>query len=294
LAVREEDAEDTLAEAIFGKGRFFGARAGAFLLTLLALGVAPVSAQDTPVSPKLALLAFFLDSTETQEAGTGLLGVTISQRQTRDGKEWEVPAVSYTYGLTRRVDVSLSVPYTRSDYGEDYRISGIGDCFLSLKLRVRDAEGTRLGVAFEPTLEILGEGSLSAGELGPGKHNLALPVIVQRGFGPVSVFGEAGYITRGAVFAGVGLDTALMPKVGLGVNLVYSRATSDSALNQEYGLLKSRADATVGVYYIASPRLAFLVSAGRTLTEIDANGTRRIVNVGVTYRWPARRQRRRR
>ncbi len=274
---------------------FSKARTSAWLLALFGCAAQPALAQDAaPVSPKLSLLAFFLDSTETQEAGTGLLGVTVSQRQTLDGKEWEMPAVSYTYGLNRRLDVSVSVPYTRAEYGADYRLSGIGDCFLSVKARVRDADGARLGVAFEPTLEVLGEGSLSAGELGPGKYNLALPIILQRSVGRVSVFGEAGYITRGALFAGVGLDTAVVPKVGLGANLVYSRATGDSALNQEWGLLRSRADMTVGVYYVASPRLAFLLSAGRTVTEIDANATRRIVNVGMTYRWPASAARRRR
>lgn len=255
-------------------------------LVVALLGSAPAVAQ-APASPgsegQVAVLAFFLDSIHTQPMTTGQLGITASRRRSPDGTEWMIPALHLVYGVTERLDFSFSVPYSRGTYGESFRVHGLGDRYISAKLRLRDATDGQLGVAVEPTLEVLGEGSLAAGANGPGKHNLALPVILQRTLGPFNVFGETGYISRGAVFAGLGVDTALAPRLGVGVNLLWSWATGDSPLNQQYGLLRSRTDVLVGAYYVASPRWTVLVSGGRTVSALDPNGTRNIVNVGLNY-----------
>ena len=171
-----------------------------------------------PIPGRVATLAFFLDSTDTLEQGTLWFTSVATYRRAPGGKELDIPAVGISFGLARRVQVDFSIPYFRTEYGSDFRMNGIGDKFLSAKFRVRDADSGKLGIAFEPTLEILGKGSLAAGELGPKKYNVALPVIIQKNFSRFNLYSEVGYITRGAVFVGVGSDAPIYRKLGGGIN----------------------------------------------------------------------------
>jgi len=237
-------------------------------------------AQDQPVllPGRVATLAFFLDSVDTVEPQAILFSNIFTYRRAPDGKELDIPAVAVAYGLNRRVQVDFSVPYFRSDYGPDFRLSGIGDRFLSTKIRVLD----------DPTLEILGKSSLAAGPQGPKKYNFALPIILQKNFSYFNLYAETGYITRGALFACVGADGALVKRLGLAVNILYSRSTKFTELSQEFGLLKSRVDAVVGIYYIVNPHFSLFTSGGRTISAIDQNGTQYIVNFGINLNFKLR------
>jgi hypothetical protein len=200
----------------------------------------------------------------------------------------DIPAIGASIGLARRIQVDFSIPYFRTEYESGFRMSGLGDKFLSMKIRVRDAESGGIGLAFEPVLEILGKASLAAGELGPNKYNVALPVIVQKNLRSLNLYGEAGYITRGAVFGGLGADRAVLKHLGGGANLLYSRATSFNELSREFGLLRSRLDGNLSLYYVFNPRFSVFASAGKTLSELDAIGTSHIVNVGVNVNFNVR------
>ncbi|MEW5977605.1 MAG: hypothetical protein AB1898_17565 [Acidobacteriota bacterium] len=237
--------------------------------------------EASPVPGSISTLAFFLDSTDTLEPHAVWISNILTYRQAQDGKEIDLPALAVSYGIHSEIQVSFSIPYFRSKYGSDFRINGIGDKFLSVKFQALNADRRPIGLAFEPVIEILGKGSLAAGELGPGKYNLALPILVQKNFERFSLFGEAGYITRRAAFAGIGFDAAVAPKVGVMLNLLYSKSTSFSELSREFGLLQSRADANVGLYYVFKPNLSLFVSGGRTITELDPVGTRYILNFGL-------------
>jgi hypothetical protein len=255
-----------------------------------------VSAQEEPLSVpgRVATLAFFLDSTDTLEPGTFWFTNVFTYRKAPSGKELDIPALSVGFGLARRVQIDFSIPYFRTEYGPDFRMSGIGDKFLSAKIRVRDADSGGLGLAFEPVLEILGKSSLAAGELGPKKYNVALPVIVQKNFSRFNLFSEAGYITRGAVFAGLGGDAQIYRRLGGGINVLYSRATRFSDLSREFGLLRSRVDANLGLYYTFHPRFSVFASAGRTLSRMDAIATSYILNLGLNFNFNVRDLHRRR
>jgi hypothetical protein len=117
--------------------------------------------------------------------------------------------------------------------------------------------------------------------MGPGKYNFALPLIVQKNFSRFNLYGEGGYITRGALFAGLGADGAVAKGLGLGFNLLYSRSTRFNELTQQFGLLKSRVDATMGFYYILNSHLSLFTSGGRTISAMDPNGTSYILNFGM-------------
>jgi hypothetical protein len=255
-----------------------------------------LSAQEEPlpVPGRVATLAFFLDSTDTLEPGTVWFTNVFTYRKAPGGKEIDIPAVGVSFGLARRVQIDFSIPYFRTRYGSDFRMNGIGDKFLSAKIRIRDADSGKFGVALEPTLEILGKGSLAAGELGPKKYNVALPIIVQKNFSRFNLYGEAGYITRGAVFAGMGSDAPIYRRLGGGINVLYSRATRFNDLSREFGLLRSRVDANLGLYYVFHPRFSIFASGGRTLSRMDAIATSYILNLGLNFNFNVRDLHRRR
>jgi hypothetical protein len=240
------------------------------------------------------MLAFFLDSTDTLEKGTIWFTNVFTYRRAPGGKEIDIPAVGVSFGLTRRVQIDFSIPYFRAKYGSDFRMNGIGDKFLSAKIRVRDADSGGLGIAFEPVLEILGKGSLAAGEQGPKKYNVALPVIVQKNFSRFNVYSEAGYITRGAIFAGVGGDAPIYRRLGGGINVIYSRATRFNDLSREFDLQRSRLDGNLSLYYMFHPRFSVFVSGGKTLSSMDAIATRYIFNLGLNFNFNVRDLHRRR
>jgi hypothetical protein len=241
-----------------------------------------LSQQSTVTSPvRVASLAFFLDSTDTIEQRSISLGTTFTRRQSPTGEELDIPALSISYGLLRQIQVDFSIPYFKAEYGPDFQLDGIGDSFLSAKFRVLDADSRPLGLAFEPTLEILGKASLAAGDLGPRKYNWAFPVILQKNFTHLNLYGEAGYITRGAVFTGIGGDGAVLKHLGLSWNILYSRATEYTELSRLYDLQRSRVDGNVGFYYVFNPQFSIFGSAGRTLSGMDAISTQYIVNLGM-------------
>ena len=261
-----------------------------FLYCFLILNPLTLFAQQQPppLPGRVATLAFFLDSVDTIEPGVVWISNIFTYRKSPSGKELDVPALAVSYGLNRRLQVDFSIPYFRAEYGPDFQLNGMGDSFLSAKIRAIDSDSHPLGVAFEPVLEILGNASLAAGDQGPKKYNLALPIILQKNFSHLNFYGEAGYITRGAVFAGVAGDGALYQKLGLSVNILYSRATRFGELSQQYGLVRSRVDGIIGLYYVLAPRFSVFASGGRTLTAMDPISTSYIFNVGLNVNFNLR------
>jgi hypothetical protein len=258
------------------------------LVSLLAPGTLSAQEEPLPVPGRVATLAFFLDSVDTLEPGTIWFTNILTYRKAPAGKELDVPALGISFGVHRRVQVDFSIPYFRTQYGSDFRMSGLGDKFLSAKFRVLDPDSHAMGLAFEPVLEVLGKASLAAGDLGPKKYNVALPIILQKNFSRFSLYSETGYITRGAVFTGLGGDGALFRRLGATVNVLYSRAIAFNELSREFGLRRSRVDANVGLYYVFHPRFSVFASAGRTLTRMDAISTSYILNLGINVNFKLR------
>jgi hypothetical protein len=257
------------------------------LLLPLLLGARPALAQDTPTSTEriAQLFFFFFDSVDTQEPGVTNHCVMLGQRRTPNGDQSAWASASGALGIGQRVEARYAVSLPVASGGGDHRGIRIGDSSLSLKMRVRDSGGTRVGLALQPTLEILGQDSLWAKERGPHKYNLALPLIAQRTVWRLPIRSAVGYSTRGAVFAGVGSSASLTRRLGLFANLLYSHATSNSTLSTEWGLPRSRAETGAGVWYCASSHFTLVACFARTVMRMDANATRHMVSAGVCYRF---------
>ncbi len=259
-------------------------RATKLLLLLvgsLAMPFAYSQNESQSLRGRVATLAFFLETADVIEPHTACIGTGLSFRRSPDGQERDLPTLTVSYGVHRRVEVDFSIPYFYSQYDPKFQMTGIGDRFLSSKIQLLNPDSHRIGLAFDPTLEILGKSSMAAGPLGPRKYNFALPLILQKNFSRLNLYAEGGYITRGAKFYGFGGDGAIYRRLGLAANLLYSKATRFNELSVQYGLLQSRWDAILGLYYIINPRVSVFTSAGRTISTMDANGTQYIINVGI-------------
>jgi hypothetical protein len=248
-------------------------------------------AADTTSAGRLTLLVSYLDSAYTEKPGAVRLGTMLGHREAPNGSQSDMAAAMLTFGIGRRTEARLFVPYLRSRLGDVYRSSGIGDSYLSFKLRVREDTGSGPAIAFDPTLEVLGRGSLFAGEAGPHRYNVAMPVIVQKSAGRFSAFGEAGYSTREVAFGGVGVYASLTRRLGVCATLQYSHATSDVRLNDEYGLGRRRAESGLSLSYAAGGDLLLTVNAIRTVSTMHPNATRYMVLVSADYRFRLRRSR---
>src|SRR3990170_2646510 len=78
--------------------------------------------QTTGSSPGLVgTLAFFLDSADTIEPGSVWIGTVFTARKSPTGKELDVPALSLSYGLHRKIQLDFSIPYFEADYGPDFQ-----------------------------------------------------------------------------------------------------------------------------------------------------------------------------
>lgn len=261
------------------------------LIFLMGLMVAPRAYSQNeppPLKGRVATLAFFLETTDTLEPYTVWIGTGLSYRRSPDGRERDIPSLFLSYGVHRRVEIDFSIPYFFSEYDPNFQMNGIGDRFLSAKIQLLNPDTHWIGIALDPALEILGKSSLAAGPLGPGKYNYVLPLILQKNFSRFNLYAEGGYITRGAKFYSFGGDGAIYQKLGLAFNLLYSRATRFNNLSVEYGLLQSRWDAVLGLYYVFNPRVSVFTSAGRTISAMDANGTQYIINAGINVNFNLR------
>src|SRR3954449_4988618 len=118
-----------------------------YLICLLSPLSILAQTDPVPLPGRVATLAFFLDSVDTIEPQTLWLTNIITYRKSPEGKELDIPAVAASFGLNRRIQVNFSVPYVRSQYGTDFRINGIGDRFLSAKIRVVDPDSHGVGLA---------------------------------------------------------------------------------------------------------------------------------------------------
>ena len=260
----------------------------ALMLSWLMISPAYSQNEPNPLKGRVATLAFFLETTDTLEPHTVWIGTGLTYRRSPDGRERDIPTLFLSYGVHRRVEIDFSIPYFFSEYDPKFQMNGIGDRFLSAKIQLLNPDNHWIGLAFDPTLEILGKSSLAAGPLGPQKYNFALPLILQKNFSRFNLYAEGGYITRGAKFYGFGGDGAIYKRLGLAANLLYSRATRFNELSLQYGLLQSRWDAILGLYYVFNPRVSVFTSAGRTISAMDVNGTQYIINAGINVNFNLR------
>ena len=124
------------------------------LLTLLALGAAPLLAQDTTSKPIDTDRPDFTDGTHTLASGRFQLetGYTYQQARGMDaGHTHSVPEALIRVGLSSRVELRVGENYLveRGDGSSAGSVSGFDDLYLGTKVSLTEARGIVPALSFE-------------------------------------------------------------------------------------------------------------------------------------------------
>jgi hypothetical protein len=260
-----------------GPLRCRGAPLGVAILCLALCWPAPAQQKRRVSSP----IAFYNDA---DPAPAGVLNITeyFSYHKVPAGRDMAAPSTYFSLGLHRRVDVTGGLSYVKSQF-EESRINAVGDSYVGAKVLLFGEGRRRPALALNPLVEILGDASIADNPLAPERVNFVYPIVLQKSFDDFRLYSEAGYLSRGIVFASAVYELNKFSRVTPVVILSHSRLTHELGLISELGLNRSRSDFTGGVGVALVPNWSVFVNAGRTFGRIDLNSTRYQVTAGLSF-----------
>lgn len=201
------------------------------------------------------------------------------------GFDATVPSFDLAFGLTRRISLHYSSGYVQSAY-ESFRITAMGDAYVSGKIVLLREKKHRPGVAFEPVLEILGRPSLAENLLAPSKVNGAFGGIVGKEFyDTIRIYNHSGYFTRGIMFSSTALDVTRFSHFTPTAFANVGSLTKGRDLAASLQLNVSRVDVGGGLGFAISKRVSVFGSVGRSVGRRDNNSNVISVNGGISYTW---------
>jgi hypothetical protein len=180
----------------------------------------------------------------------------------KDGTNVQIPAFEFNVGAAPNLQLHIIAPGMISAPDTGLTEYGLGDMELGAKYRFFDEKGLRPQIGIFPLLE-LPTGNSKRG-LGNGKLWARLPVWFQKGSGPWTVYGGAGYEINEApgmqnsAFTGWLLQRDVGKKLTLGTEF-YTQTAQLSG-----GRGSSFIDA--GGYYYFTPNFQLLFMLGHTVS----------------------------
>jgi hypothetical protein len=249
------------------------------------LGHGSTTAPETPPDiPGTGVRQFgvWLDDATLSPRGQGWATFGIGYSRSIFGRQWDAPSVDAGLGVSPRVQLAVSAPFTKATYTDGTVNRGVGDVYVAAKLGLLDptAEGRSFGIALVPVVEVLSSGSVAEGS---SRVNWALPIAVEKRFTSFRAYGTAGYFSRGSVFASGALEVPVNAKITATATVSHSRSLDEDPLSDALELSRSRWDVSGGAVYFFSPRATFYGSVGRTVSRLDANGSSLSLGAGVSF-----------
>ena len=277
-------------------------RAGLFVPVVLALAVAPAHAQGkgggrgkvksgsgpvtsgsaAPASSGsgIAIRQFgaWLDDASLLAPGDAWTSITIGHYRSFAGSQTDFPVVDTGFGLSKRTQFGLTVPYYHARFNDGTSVGGFGDVFLSGKVLLVEARDRSIGVAISPVVEFSQDPLPGQSSVGWGA-----PLDIEAKLPGFRVFGSTGYFSRGALFAAGALEVPVGDRLVATGGLTMMRSTNESPAADAIGLSKGRSDITGSAAYFLSPSIALFASTGRTIGSGDATGTNFMLTGGVSF-----------
>jgi hypothetical protein len=255
-------------------------------------GSAPGKNKDTkstpPSSSSLPALAVgassasplsWIDDASLLPPGSAAFTISVMRWSGTDLSEVSAPIVDAAFGLTKRVQLSATIPHVVGSADGTGPVGGWGTSYFSGKVALLDeSDDSGVKLAVSPLLEVLGEGAVQSLAEGESRYQVGLPVSVEVARGSVRMFASAGLFSRGAWFAGGGAGFPLTPRMGASVSVTRSWAKTDVE-----GVDRDRSEISGGVYYFVKPQIAVYGSIGHTIATTDENGAGLSVGTGVTF-----------
>lgn len=251
-------------------------------------GPAPAASSAAGSGPTVAIRQFgaWLDDASLLEPAQGWTAVTFGHYRSPGLHQTDFPIVDAAYGLTRRVQVGVSVPFYRLHFPDGSRASGLGDVYFNAKVSVIDPAKAKngIGLAVVPIVEVLSQPDPIEG----GRFFWAAPVSVELRQPKFRLYGSGGYFSRGAVFGSGAVEAPVTDRLIVTGALIITRALNADPAADALALSKSRSDLTGGVVYVLGPSIAAFGSIGRTISTSDPNSLSLMLSGGVSFTFAGR------
>lgn len=206
---------------------------------------------SAPASSANAVIYYgsWLDDASIVAPGDVWVGLSSGYWRGQGSRQIDAPVASVAVGINGRVQTGGSFSFYHFRDADGYSDTGPGSATLYGKFLVLDpsTSARALGVAVTPLVE------LSPGA--PDQVGWALPVNIEARRGSARFYGSAGYFSRGATFATVGVD---LP--------VGSRGAITGSFGQSYASAGTHQTSFgVGGYVSVTSASAVFVGLGQTL-----------------------------
>jgi hypothetical protein len=221
----------------------------------------------------------WLDDATVQDPGGGYVSFGFGFYKTPVYREIDLPSIDSGFGVTRRLQVGMSVPYYYARITGDPVSHGFGDVYLTAKYQLREPTPKRAGFAVIPMVEVLSVAPPGGGS----RVQWALPASVERQFSRARAMATGGYFSRGALFGTGALEFEVGSRAWATGALSYSYSTRHDDLSAALGLHKARTDASGGLTYALRDDIAVYGSVGRTISARDDNSASLIFAAGVSF-----------
>jgi hypothetical protein len=253
-------------------------RSAALAALLLFVLARPASAQGTGARQ----FGVWLDDATVSPPGQGWATFGVGYVRATFGEQWDAPSVDAGIGIPPKIQIALSVPFSRINYTDGTATRSVGDAYGSVKMTLLDpAEpGRSFGLAVVPIVEFLSSSSVQEGA---GRTYWALAVPVEKRFETFRTYGSAGYYSRGSAFAAGAVEVPVSTNVTVTGTLSFAHSLEDDPLSDAQGLSGSRLDLSAGAVYFFSPKATLYASLGRTLSHIDTNAATFAFAAGVSF-----------
>ena len=218
----------------------------------------------------------WIDDASLLPPGAGAFTISFVRWSGTDMSEVDAPVVDAAFGVTRRFQLSATIPHVVGSADGTGPVGGLGTSYFCGKIALLDDPDAKLAVS--PLLEVLGEGAALSLAPGESRVQIGVPISIEVPLGTVRLFAATGFFTRGAWFGGGGAGFVLTPQMGATVSFNRSWAKTDAA-----GVQRDRAELSGGVYYFVNPKIAVYGSLGHTIATSDENGAGMSIGTGVTF-----------
>ena len=218
----------------------------------------------------------WIDDASLLAPGSGAFTISVARWSGADLSEVSAPIVDAAFGVTKRVQLSATIPYVVGSDDGTGPVGGWGTSYFSGKIAILDDADVKLAVS--PILEVLGGGAAQSLAEGESRYQIGVPISIEVARGAVRMFAATGIFSRGAGFAGGGAGFPLTPRMGASMSFNRSWAQSDVE-----GVDRNRSEISGGVYYFVKPQIAAYGSIGHTIATTDENGAGLTVGTGVTF-----------
>lgn len=221
----------------------------------------------------------WIDDASLLAPGSAALTISVARWSGADLSEVDAPIVDAAFGVTKRFQLSATIPRVVGSADGTGPVGGWGTSYFSGKIALlddSDASGFKLAVS--PLLEVLSEGAVQSLPEGESRFQIGLPISMEVARGGVRMFAATGLFSRGAWFAGGGAGFQLTPRMGASVSVTRSWAKTDVE-----GVHRNRSEISGGVFYFVNPQIAVYGSVGHTIATTDENGAGMSIGTGVTF-----------